>query len=63
VSATRIGMIVGAVLALTLVIWGFWAFLLVALGIAVGALSGRIAEGKIDVRALLGALSGRRSSS
>jgi uncharacterized membrane protein len=63
VTATRTGILIGAVLALSWVAFGFWAFLFVALAMAIGALIGRIADGKLDVSSLLGALSGTRSSS
>ncbi|TAJ49440.1 MAG: DUF2273 domain-containing protein [Herbiconiux sp.] len=62
-TATRTGILVGAVLALTWVIVGFWAFFFVAVAMAVGALIGRIVEGKLDVSALVGAFRGKRSSS
>jgi uncharacterized membrane protein len=62
-NATRTGILVGAVLALTWVIIGFWAFFFVAVAMAVGALIGRIVEGKLDVSALVGAFRGKRSSS
>lgn len=62
-TATRTGILVGAVLALTWVIVGFWAFFFVAVAMAVGALIGRIIEGKLDVSALVGAFRGKRSSS
>ncbi|NQX14223.1 DUF2273 domain-containing protein [Microbacteriaceae bacterium VKM Ac-2855] len=62
-TATRTGILIGAVLALTGVVFGFWALLFVALAMAIGALIGRIVDGKLDVSSLLGALSGKRSSS
>lgn len=62
-SATRTGILVGAVLALTWVVVGFWAFFFVAIAMAIGALIGRIVEGKLDVSALVGAFRGKRSSS
>lgn len=62
-TATRTGILVGAVLALSWIMFGFWAFFFVAVAMAVGALIGRIADGKLDVSSLLGALSGKRSSS
>ena len=62
-SATRTGILVGAVLALTWVVLGFWSFFFVAIAMAVGALIGRIVEGKLDVSALVGAFRGKRSSS
>lgn len=62
-SATTTGIAVGAVLGVVAVAFGFWAFVLVAVFIAVGALIGRIASGKIDVSSLVDAIRGRRSSS
>ncbi len=62
-SATRTGILVGAVLALTWIVLGFWPFFFVAVAMAVGALIGRIVEGKLDVSALIGAFRGKRSSS
>ncbi|RKR76089.1 DUF2273 domain-containing protein [Frondihabitans australicus] len=62
-SATVTGMAVGAVLGVVAVAFGFWAFVLVAVFMAVGALVGRIVSGRIDVSSLVDALRGRRSSS
>lgn len=62
-TPTATGAAVGAVLALTWVVVGFWAFVLVAVAMLVGAGIGRIAEGRLDVRALADAFRGRRSSS
>lgn len=62
-TAARVGILIGAVLALSWIVFGFWAFLFVALAMAIGALIGRIVDGKLDVSSLLGALSGKRSSS
>jgi len=63
VSASVIGAAAAAVLALTWVVLGFWAFLLVALAMLLGAGVGRIIDGRLDVRALAEAFRGRRSSS
>lgn len=62
-SATVVGAAAGAVLALTWMVLGFWAFVLVAVAMLAGALVGRIVDGRLDVRALADALRGRRSSS
>ncbi|MEB4614692.1 hypothetical protein [Leucobacter sp. M11] len=59
-SPTATGMAIGAVLALTWIILGFWACFFVGLAIALGAGIGRFVEGKLDVRALSDALRGRR---
>jgi len=63
VSATTVGAAAGAVLTLTWIAVGFWAFALVAIAMLVGAAFGRVAEGRLDVRALADAFRGRRSSS
>jgi hypothetical protein len=42
---------------------GFWAFVLVAVAMLVGAIIGRIVDGRLDVRALAEVFRGRRSSS
>ncbi|UOQ59404.1 DUF2273 domain-containing protein [Leucobacter rhizosphaerae] len=61
-SATLTGALIGAVLALTALIFGFWGFLLLALFMGIGAFLGRIAAGKVDVRGLASAFTGRRTS-
>jgi len=63
VSATVTGTAVGAVLALTWITLGFWAFVLVGVAMLVGAVIGRIVDGRLDVRALADVFRGRRSSS
>jgi uncharacterized membrane protein len=63
VNATVVGMGVGAVLAVVALTLGFWAFVVVAVAIALGGLVGRIVSGDVDVRRLLDVLRGRRSSS
>lgn len=60
---TRIGIFVGATLALTWIVFGFWPFVFVAAAMAVGALVGRIMEGKLDVSGVVDAVRGKRSSS
>lgn len=62
-NASVIGAAAAAVLALTWVALGFWAFLLVALAMLIGAVVGRIIDGHLDVRALAEVFRGRRSSS
>ncbi|MDH5134094.1 MULTISPECIES: DUF2273 domain-containing protein [unclassified Microbacterium] len=62
-NASVIGGAAAAVLALTWIVWGFWAFLLVTLAMLVGAVVGRIVDGRLDVRALADVVRGRRSSS
>ncbi len=62
-SATVTGALAGAVLAFAALLFGFWGFLLVALLMGIGALTGRVVSGQLDLRALAGAFTGRRTSS
>ncbi|WP_207345571.1 DUF2273 domain-containing protein [Arthrobacter sp. E3] len=62
-NATLTGTAVGAVLAISALAFGFWAMLLVALFMAVGAVVGRSIDGRLDVRGVLAAFSGKRTSS
>ncbi|MBF4628053.1 DUF2273 domain-containing protein [Curtobacterium flaccumfaciens] len=62
-NATVVGMGTGALLAIVAVTLGFWAFVVVAVCMAVGALVARIITGDVDFRRLLDVLRGRRSSS
>lgn len=62
-SATRTGILIGAALALSWIVLGFWAFVFVAVAMGVGALVGRIVEGKLNVAGLVDAFRGKRSSS
>jgi uncharacterized membrane protein len=55
--------LIGAVLALTGAAFGFWAFLFVGVAMAIGALVGRIVDGKLSVAGLVDAFRGKRSSS
>jgi uncharacterized membrane protein len=63
VTATRTGILVGAVLALTWVIVGFWAFFFVAIAMAIGAAVGRVVSGDLDVSRVVDAFRGKRTSS
>jgi uncharacterized membrane protein len=63
VNASVVGMGTGALLAIVAVTLGFWAFVVVAVCMAVGALVARIVTGDVDFRRLLDVLRGRRSSS
>jgi uncharacterized membrane protein len=54
---------VGALLALTWITVGFWAFVIVLVAMAIGAGIGRVLEGKLDLRTLTDAFRGKRSSS
>ncbi|WP_221585193.1 DUF2273 domain-containing protein [Microbacterium sp. G2-8] len=62
-TTTVMGAGVGAVLAVTWIVLGFWAVVVVALAMLVGGVVGRIMDGRVDVRALVDALRGRRTSS
>ena len=62
-STTQTGILIGATLALTWVLVSFWAFFFVAVAMAIGAMVGRIVEGKLNPTALVDALRGRRSAS
>ncbi|PSL37406.1 small integral membrane protein DUF2273 [Labedella gwakjiensis] len=61
-SVTDRGMLIGAVLALSAVAFGFWSMVLVAVFVLVGFGVGRVLEGKLDLRSVADALRGRRSS-
>lgn len=60
---TVTGMGIAAVLVLSWIGFGFGAFVLVLVAVLIGALIGRIVEGKVDVTAVLGVFRGKRSSS
>lgn len=62
-TPTTLGMATGAVLAFAALIFGFWGFLLTLVLVLLGAFVGRVIEGKLDLRGVLDALAGRRSSS
>ncbi|OMH23343.1 hypothetical protein BKD30_13485 [Tersicoccus phoenicis] len=62
-SPTVTGLAVGATLAIVVLAWGFWGFLLTAVFMLVGAVAGRVAEGRLDLRAVADSLRGKRSSS
>lgn len=62
-SAPVVGAAVAAVLVLTWIGLGFWAFVLVGVAMLVGAAIGRVADGRLDLRALADAFRGGRSSS
>lgn len=61
-SPTVSGMAVGATLAITALVFGFWGFIFVALFVAVGAVLGRAAEGRLDLGGVMNALRGKTSS-
>lgn len=62
-SATTAGILIAATLGICAVAFGFWAMLLVALFMAVGAVIGRSVDGRLDLRGALDALRGKRTSS
>lgn len=62
-NPTVIGLAIAAVLGWAALSYGFGGFLLMAVFLAVGALLGRLADGRLDVRRIRDALTGRRSSS
>ena len=53
-NPTVSGALIGALLALAALLFGFWGFLLVALFMGIGAVVGRIASGKLDLREVAG---------
>ncbi len=61
-TATFSGALAGAVLAFAALIFGFWGFVLVGLLMGIGALAGRVVSGRLDLHALVGAFTGRRTS-
>lgn len=61
-SPTITGALIGALLALAALLFGFWGFLLMALFAGIGALVGRVVSGQLDVRGLADAFTGRRTS-
>ncbi|KIP51258.1 hypothetical protein [Leucobacter komagatae] len=62
-TPTTTGIAIAATLVLTWIVLGFGFFVLVALAMVVGALIGRVIEGKLDPTGILDALRGKRSSS
>ena len=62
-SGTITGAAFAGALVFTWIAFGFWAFVLVGVAMLVGGFIGRVADNRIDVRALLDVFRGRRSSS
>jgi hypothetical protein len=63
ITSTKVGIFVGAILAIVWYTIGFWAFFFVAVAMIAGAIFGRLIDGKLDVRSLVDAVRGKRSSS
>jgi uncharacterized membrane protein len=61
-STSMKGAVIGAILAVAALVFGFWGFLLLALFMAVGAVIGRVVSGQLDLRAVTDAFTGRRTS-
>ncbi|WP_416393566.1 MULTISPECIES: DUF2273 domain-containing protein [unclassified Curtobacterium] len=61
-SNTLTGALIGAILAVVALQFGFWGFVLVIVFGAIGALVAAISSGRIDRGALTDVLTGRRSS-
>ena len=62
-TLTKTGAVFGTVLALTWLVLGCWPVVFVAAAMAVGAIVGRIMDGKLSVANLVDAFRGKRSSS
>jgi hypothetical protein len=62
-NLTVVGIAVGAFVAFMSFQFGVWGFFGSLLFMGIGALFGRAAEGKLDLRRVLDAVMGRRSSS
>ncbi|MDN5824852.1 MAG: hypothetical protein L0J68_01705 [Micrococcaceae bacterium] len=62
-NPTALGLAVAAVLGWAALTHGFGGFLLMAVFLAVGMLVGRFMDGRLDMRRVRDALTGRRSSS
>ena len=62
-NLTVAGAAMGAFVAFMSLQFGLWGFLVALLFMANGAHLGRAAEGKLDLRGVLDAIIGRRSSS
>jgi uncharacterized membrane protein len=60
---TVLGIGIGAFVAFMSFQFGLWGFLVSLLFMAIGALLGRAADGKLDLRSVWDAVTGRRSSS
>jgi uncharacterized membrane protein len=63
VNLTVAGTAMGAFVAFMSLQFGLWGFIVSLLFMAIGAILGRAAEGKLDLRSVFDAIIGRRSSS
>lgn len=62
-NATFQGILVGAIVAVFALIWGLQGLLIGGIFMAVGAVLGRTASGKLDLKGVWDALTGRNSTS
>ncbi|MEY2848051.1 MAG: hypothetical protein RI885_716 [Actinomycetota bacterium] len=62
-TTTRFGIVVGATLAVSWVLLGFWAFVFVAVAMTIGAITGRVIDGKLDLSSVVDVFRGKRTSS
>lgn len=62
-NPTLLGLAIAAVLGWAALSYGFGGFVLMAVFLAVGAFVGRFVDGRLDLRSVRDALTGRRSSS
>jgi uncharacterized membrane protein len=61
-SGSLVGAIIGVVLAIVGLVFGFWGFLLVVVVGGIGAIIGAIVSGRLNVTAVVDAARGRRSA-
>lgn len=61
-SLSRIGAVVGAVLALTWITLGFGNLIIVVVAMGLGAIVGRYFDGRLDLSRLIDTLRGGRST-
>ncbi|MFZ7088430.1 DUF2273 domain-containing protein [Curtobacterium sp. RRHDQ10] len=61
-STPLVGALIGAILAVVALQFGFWGFVLVIVFGAVGALVAALVSGRVDFASLRDVLTGRRSS-
>lgn len=62
ISNSATGMLLGAIIAFSLLQLGFWKTVIIVIAMALGALTVRVLEGRLDLRALADVVRGRRSS-